>query len=407
MGTQAAVDMRAAPASSRRMLTAASLSITIGSLPVFLLGAMAVLMRRDLGFTESGLGLAVAIFFAASALGSMPGGRLAERYGARRALIWATAGSTASLIGIATVARTWAQLAAFLALGGIALALSGPAGNLALAQAIPSGRQGFAFGLKQAAVPAATLVAGLAVPVIGLSLGWRWAYAVAGVAGGLAYAVVLPRRAGADQRPAAKAGTAAPSPRALALLTLAAVLGSGGGNAMTAFYVESAVSRDVPVGVAGLWLALGSVCAIAGRLLYGGLVDRSGRGGLALVSWLWAMGAVGVALLSFARSPGSLAAATFLAFAFGWGWNGLFHHAVVKRHPEAPAAATGITTTGMFAGGTLGPFGFGALVHAASYTTAWLVVAGCLLTAAALARLADRVPAGEVGSAFARPAGGA
>ena len=35
--------------------------------------------------------------------------------------------------------------------------------------------------MKQAAVPVAGIVAGLAVPAVGLTVGWRWAYAGIGL----------------------------------------------------------------------------------------------------------------------------------------------------------------------------------------------------------------------------------
>ena len=64
---------------------------------------------------------------------------------------------------------------------------------------------------------------------------------------------------------------------------------------------------------------------------------------------------------------------SLVAFTFGWGWSGLFTFAVVRRTPTAPAAATGITMTGIYVGAAAGPALFG-LVAEASFTVAWVIM---------------------------------
>lgn len=71
--------MRAAAV--RRTVAAAALSTVLASLPVFLLGGLAVLVRRDLAFGELQLGLAVSTFFAVAAVAAVPAGRIAARLG--------------------------------------------------------------------------------------------------------------------------------------------------------------------------------------------------------------------------------------------------------------------------------------------------------------------------------------
>ena len=68
----------------RKTMWAAAAVATAATLPVFLTGALAVQMRADLGFDESGLGLTVAAYFGAAALLSTAGGRVAEWLGAAR-----------------------------------------------------------------------------------------------------------------------------------------------------------------------------------------------------------------------------------------------------------------------------------------------------------------------------------
>jgi cyanate permease len=150
-------------------------------------------------------------------------------------------------------------------------------------------------------------------------------------------------------------------------------------SALSAFYVLSAVHHGIAVGVAGLWLAVGSVVSIAARLSAGWLADRREGGSLRVVAQMMVVGTVGFILLAQSRGVALFALATLLAFAAGWGWPGLFQLTVTRQNAEAPAAATGITQTGAFVGSAIGPLGFGWLVELFSYAVAWWAAAGGLL----------------------------
>jgi MFS family permease len=144
-------------------------------LPGFVLGAGGVLVRADLGFGTGGLAAILAAFFTTAAGASALGGVLSDRLGARRVLVASAALSAASLLGVAFVARRWADLMVLLVLAGVANGLSQPAANLALARVGQS--QGLTFGIKQSGIPMSTLIAGMLVPSVGLAFGWRAVFA--------------------------------------------------------------------------------------------------------------------------------------------------------------------------------------------------------------------------------------
>jgi hypothetical protein len=73
-----------------------------------------------------------------------------------------------------------------------------------------------------------------------------------------------------------------------------------------------------------------------------------------------------------------------LAFGLGWSWPGLLQFAVVRLHPEAPAAATSIVQVGVYGGGFVGPIAFGFIAAHASFPVAWLVSAAAMLLAGIL-----------------------
>ena len=368
---------------------------TAGVLPAFLTGGMAVQVREELGFGSAALGLAVALFFVSASVASVVMGRVVERIGAHRGMRLAVAVSAASLLGVALFAGSWTGLVIFLVLGGLANALAHPATHLSLAREIPPGRQGYSFGVKQAAIPAATLLAGLAVPTIALTFGWRWAFA-GGAALALAVALAVPAEGaggvaggvagGAKQDSRRRSGDAPTGP--LVLLAVGIGLGSAAATPLGAFLVESSVEAGVRVGAAGLLLALGSATGIAVRVLFGRLADGMRGGRLRLVAGMLGAGIFGFVLLATGTEalilPGVL-----LAFGAGWGWPGLFNFAVVKTSPAAPAAATGVTQTGASGGAAVGPLVFGVVVEAAGYGAAWLL-SGVLALAAVVAILAGR-----------------
>jgi MFS family permease len=365
---------------NRRPVLLAVAVATATVLPAFLTGGLAVQVRGELGFGAAALGLAVAAFFAFSALASAVMGRVVERIGPHLGMRLAAVGSAASLLGVAFLARSWTGLVACLVLGGLANAVSHPATHLSLAREVPAGRQGLSFGIKQSAIPAATLLAGLAVPAIALTFGWRWAFA-GGAALALAVAFLVP--AGAPKsvvRRPEKAREKDARTAPLFLLALGIGLGSTAATPLGTFLVESSVAAGLRVETAGLLLASGSAVNIVVRVAFGRLADGMRGGRLLLVAAMLAAGVAGFGMLATGEValilPGAL-----LAFAAGWGWPGLFNFAVVKTNPGAPAAATGITQTGASGGAAVGPLVFGLVAETASYEVAWLVSGAFALSA--------------------------
>ncbi|EQD27647.1 major facilitator transporter, partial [mine drainage metagenome] len=231
---------------------------------------------------------------------------------------------------------------------------------------------------KQSAVPLAFLLGGLAVPVIALTVGWRWAFALAAVAAvGAAFWLPRPRMSLAAQRAVTRLR---PEPTApLVALAIAFCLAAGASASLGAFLVLSAVSTGFSSAAAGLVAVLASACGIAVRVLVGLLADRRGGRHFLLVAGMISVGALGFAALawgSLLHAPVLFIFGAVVAFGIGWGWNGLFNYALVQNHPNAPARATGITQTGGRLGSVIGPLICGVLVEHVGYTGAWAVSAG-------------------------------
>ena len=372
-----------------RTVAAGSLSTVLASLPVFLLGGLAVLVRDELGFSEVQLGLAASAFFTVAALTAVAAGRVAAWTGAWAATVLAAGLSAAALVAMA-VAPTYAVLLLALALGGVANSLAQLGTNGMLAEVVPRHRQGLAFGVKQSAIPAATLLAGFGLPLVGLTLGWRVIFAAGGLLA-VVYLLVAPRPA---RRAAPARGTAAGAGevpvRPLAVMAVAAALSAGAANGFAAFLVESAVAIGLTATAAGVLLGTGSAFGIAARVLVGWLADRRSGGYLTVITVMMAGGAVAMALFA-TGTPAAYYVGTVLVFAFGWSWPGLLTFAVVRLNPAAPAVATGYTQTGVFAGGATGPLVFGLLVSTGGYVLAWSAAALAMLAASVFMFLGRRM----------------
>jgi MFS family permease len=359
-----------------RVLAATAAVTTVCVFPAFLTGAMAVQLREDLGFSEAGTGFGVAAFFAAAAVSSAALGRLTERVGPALGLRVAALITAVGQCAIALFARSLGSLLVLLAVTGSANALAQPAANLLIARHLPPNRQGIAFAVKQSAIPVSTLLAGIAVPTIALTVGWKWAFAGASVVALFAAASVpnLPEpprdRAAPRMRPRADVPTAT-----MAVLAIGIALGAAAAGTLGAFLVSAGVDAGFSDGVAV-------------RLLAGVRADRRDGGHLRVVALMLAGGAVAYALLATGDRTVFLLA-TPLAFGAGWAWPGLFNLAIVRANPSSPAAATGVTQTGTYIGAVAGPLLFGLLADRGSYGIAWLA-ASVVALAASVAITAGR-----------------
>lgn len=365
---------------ARRALTTLGIATTatvVGVLPPFLMGGLSVFMGPDLGFDESGLGLAVSLFFALASVLSVPAGRLGDRLGARRTLRLGMLASMVSLGGIGAVSQSWTGLVVFLAVGAVGNALSQMAGNVMIMTSTPYRRQAMSFAVKQSSAPFATLAGGAAVPLVGLTVGWRWAFIASAL---LCLLLVVPLPPGKPPAPSAP-GAVARGP--LLLLAAAAACAAAAANSSGAFLVPALTSQGMDPGPAGGVLALGGAIAIASRMVGGWAGDRYGMDGLLASCLLVGAGAVGFAAMAFQPRGAVLAITVLLMFGGGWGFNGLLIFAVVRRHPHAPGTATGMTQTGVFAGGVFGPLIFAFAATSFGYRTAWAVLALVALVATA------------------------
>lgn len=374
------------------------------TLPLWLTGALAVQMRAELNFGILALGGAVGLHRVAGAALSAPLGRLSDRLGPTPAMRTAACLAAAASFGVAAVARSWLGLIAFLAVSGASNALGQTAANLALVRAVPADRQGIAFGVKQAALPAGAMLSGLAVPFFALTVGWRWAFVAAGVLS-LVVVVAVPRGPAAPYQPPEGTANRSYGQRPLIVLAVGLFFAMSAASSLTTFTVESSTTAGVNPALAGLLLTVGSIVSIVTRLVAGAVADhREGRH-LERVAFMLLAGMFGYVLLALS-DPVWIVLGSLIAFSLGWGFNGLFWYAIVRLNQATPAAATGMIMPGGMLGGVAGPLAFGWLVETYSYPVAWLGAASWALSAGLLLLLGRRLLVADLRMREAAPRAG-
>ena len=397
------------PSAGFTALVSASLLVTAAAnLSPTLVSALAVQIQDDLGIGEAEIGMTVSAFFCVGVLSSALSGRMVERIGPTASLRLAAVVAGAIMVVTGGLGRSWPTLIALVAVAGLANSWAQPGANLYVARGVLSRRQGLALGIQKSGIPTASLLAGLAIPTVGLTIGWRWAF----VGGGLfAFGVSLgvpavPRAPGQpatrrSPRPRVDApsgaltnGTERPRPdvplRLLVAVACSTCLAAMGSMALSSFFVLSSVEIGIDEAAAGILLMGGSVVGIASRLAMGAAADRASVSPLYMLTAMFAVASLAFVGLS-TGSEAMLYAAMPFVFATSFAWPGLFHLAMVRSNPSAPGLATGITMTGSFTGAVCGPLLFGLLVEATSYGWAWGFAAITSGAAAAVMAVASRL----------------
>lgn len=372
----------------RRAVLAAVAVNLVGVLPVFLTGGMAVQISQEFGVRAATIGALASLFALSSSLGSAPLGRQVRRLGVRHSMWAATAASTGALI-LASTAASVPPLAAAMLLAGLGNAIGQPAGNALVAAWIRPARYGLGFGIKQSGIPLATTIAGFSVPLIALTIGWRFAYLLAAAAAVIAVLLVPADRPATPGRSEQTIPPELVAP--LWLLVAGAAAAVMAATTIGALGTAGGVEVGLSEAAAGYLVAAGGLAGLALRLTAGAFADKRTFDPLLAVSAMCVVGALGWVLMA-SQVQVLFIVGLVVANAFGWGWPGLQNLAIARRFPSATAAASGVTQTGVAIGLLSGPLLLG-LLAIRSWQATWFVAAGCALIGAIVIRAAAaRIP---------------
>lgn len=366
--------------SRTRLLALAILVITTGTQSVFLTGASFFLLGPELGISTKGLGFLTAWFFLVAAISSVMIGSWVQLVGWQQAMRMNTLVAAVTSIGIALFARDALLLAAFTGVAAIGYGMANPAGNQAIADAVPPDRRATVTAVKHAGIPMSTLLAGLSVPTIVVSHGWRPAFLLAGI-GALLVGAAVPRGRveartyeGRDRRRASPVL----SSRDLTWLAVGSSFAVFAATSLGAFGVSASLAVGLGPEAAGWLQTIGSGASIATRIGAGWLTDRLHGRGFAGIIGLAGAGVVVFIGLAVALPPVFMVLLV-LGYATGWGWPGLLTFTVINANTGTAAKSSSVTQAGVFLGSALAPLILGAVADAWGFATMWPIVSGALL----------------------------
>ena len=322
---------RAATPVQRQVVVAAGLGWMLDAFDVMLYSIVLATLMRAFGMSRTTAGLLNALTLAASALGGLLFGLLADRFGRRRML-------SASILaysictfacGLSTSVLT---LAIFRFLLGLGMGGEWAAGATLVAETWPSHWRGRAIGIVQSSWAVGYAIAAVVAGLLLAIANWRWVF-FAGILPALLVIWIqrhvpepeIWRHARAEVSSPARRQAWRASTRSLIVLTLTNTLGMFGWWGLftwiPAYLVLPAAQGGrglTGVSLTGFLVTINLLGMLPGYLLFGIAADRFGRR-RALLVYL-AAAAAAVPIMASARNPILLLASACLAAFFGTGF---------------------------------------------------------------------------------------
>lgn len=381
------------------VISSGALGVVTSILSVFLLGTLGLYVGEDLSISPGIIGAALSAFYAGAAVGGHLCGRLTLRFRPTKLILVGVCTAGTVMIATGILAQGIASLLALMSCAGIAMGVTDPAVAARFVEALANSRWGLAFGLKEAAIPAATMLASLTVPLVAGALSWRTAFVAMGAILPAITCVTLylsrppdhaPRSSelGAAVGPHSRRADAASFPATpLILVAVGVGFSVGAAKSMAAFSVPFLTTSGVPASSAGWALAIGSVLCICVRATSGVLADHRSVEPYVVVGMMVVGGAGLLAFTVVEDSPIILSLAVIACMGVGWGWPGLVFLLATRAAPRLAGRAAAIILVGLTLGGVVGPYMFGLLVDISDvFSAAWLAAGVSMLVGALLVR---------------------
>jgi MFS family permease len=382
---------REATPEARKALVAAAMGWLLDAFDVMLLALVMASVVRDLGLSEGDGGLLISLTLAASAVGGVIFGVVADKLGRTRAL------SLSILIySVFTfacgLAQNWWQLAVFRVLLGFGMGGEWASGATLVSETWPEKHRAKALGIMQSSWAVGYGLAAIVVGIVEPRFGWRAVF-FAGIAPALFTLwirknVKEPAVWKAESREP-KAGGRKFSMRVaifLAAMNAATMFAYWGMNSWVPSYLSSPSTKG-GIGLAtetmAMFVVAMQVGAWLGYVTFGFMADKFGRRPV-YVTYLLAA-AVLVWYYGFAREPWLLLAlGPFVAF-FGTGYFSGFGAVASEIFPTSiRATALGITYNSGRLLSAAAPYLVGATVMSRGYGAAFTYTAIAFMVAAVL-----------------------
>ena len=377
-------------------LTLAVQAIT--SMAMIAPSVMAPVAAADLGVAAESIGWFVALEYLCAMLSGLACSALILRLGAVRVCqICVVLAAAGLFLGAgAMLPLVFAAAAAI----GLGYGLVNPVSSHILARSAPRQMMSLIFSIKQTGVPVGGALAGALVPVLVLTLGWRWTATVLALS---CVAVVIAIQAMRTIEPPVVPAAATSDARdlfaplrmvfantpVLELAFVSMIYGSAQLSLIAYFVTYLNLELGYGLVSAGLIYSTAHAAGILGRIAWGALADRwlSPRAMLGLLGLMMAASGSGVAMFDTHWPLAAVIAVSAVYGASAVGWNGVYLAEIARCAPAGQVGAiTGGTQFLTFVGALVAPPLFGMVAGLiGSYGLAYF--AFCVLPALAGARL--------------------
>lgn len=357
----------------------------------------------DFELTKTEQGSLITVFALVYLLCQIPGGLLADRFGARRLLVVSLAlwSVFTALTGLA-----WGLVALLVirALFGVGQGLFPGASFKALSERTTPARRATAAGAMLAASQLGAGLAPLVVAPLLLAFGWRhtfWVTAAAGVAIGLLLWALLPKPlpaalngSGDPSRPAPPLGSVLRAPsvwKFAALFCATNMLGYGMITWVPSYLLEA---RGISLLKTGVYAAIPGLVMTLTIILGGWLFDRyfHDRARLYVIPLLLCTAVLLVLMLRAETAAGFTLFQTLAMAVAGLSMMGILGMPVRALPPEVIGSGMGVVNVGGQVAGVIAPVLMGWLVDHYSYTAAFGLLIGTTVLGALIAVIVPQRP---------------
>jgi sugar phosphate permease len=362
-----------------------------GVFQMFFFAILAAPLIDDVGMSRTELGIIGSLNTLVGALTAPYTGRVADAIGPGRAVVGTLVVSAAGMSALALApSLLWIYVAA--AIGGIPQGASNPATNALISTRVPVGGRGTLTGIKQSGVTLATFLAGISLPALEATYGWRGAsWTFAGLFLLVAAVVQVSLATDASRTVVPTVGADVPVSRLDPVIVWIAAyaffmgLAAGAIGRFLPLFAEETLGFSV--GTAGLIAALGGLLGVAARIWAGHVAEHRIRP-VRLLPALSLVGAAFAVLLAVTTptTRGLLWLSPPLSAIGTNAWNAVAMLAVIMMVSTASAGkASGVVMFGFLGGmAVAGPVTGAVVDQTGSYRPVWIAAAIVSLVAAAI-----------------------
>jgi MFS family permease len=353
-------------------------------------GPLAPFLQESLNLTHAQIGLITSALYIVAAVAGTPAGFMADRFGTRLGLL-ACLGVMGT--GIATIGlfNSYLPLILLAAFAGIGYGIFTPVAAKSLALWFEPRLRATAMGIRHSGVTIGGAIGGILIPFLAISYGWRMSLVIVGAIMFIPLFVSLllyrehPKEAlafsssGSKGKSGFKEIFSYPSLVLLFITGMFLCFGQGIVGAFFVLYLKEKVL--LPVVLAGACFMTMMIAGAVSRIGWGVISDRLFKGRrkevLIIIAVLGVLGSLGSAFLYEGVPqwvPFLIAVALGMTYL---GFQGVMVAFITEiSGPTMAGRATGVGTTIVWIGMTLGPIIFGLIADSIGYFWGWVLLAG-------------------------------